>query len=290
MISSEKMALLRQAKQQTLAQVRQKVAERHIHGEYMEVQINGNIHKMLHYPSDRKNPPVYFDIHGGGFVWGMMEEGDLLCHHINEYLGFEVYALDYPLGPEARFPEALNYLYETIDAMRSQSGKYNFDPDMMVVGGRSAGGNLAAALCLLAKGKGEFQFVCQVLDHPYLDLCGIIPEDQRFVGDGALPYSLMLELSAAYAEDNELKSPLCSPLNATNEELQGFPCAVIQTCELDSLRPDGDLYASKLAKAGVPTIHHCYPGAVHGFTEQEGPDEIPGQNWLIDSIRSLINC
>lgn len=286
--SDNRTQLLRQAKEQVLAQVRQKVANRHIHGELMVVEIEGEAHRMLHYASEKENPPVYFDIHGGGFVWGMMEEGDLLCHHINEQLGFEVYALDYPLGPDVRFPTALHDLYNTIDYLRRHAERYHFDPMKMVVGGRSAGGNLSAALCLLAKQRGAFQFACQVLDHPYLDLCHIIDDNLRYQAEGALAPQLMDELAAAYAEEEERRSCLCSPLNASLDELNGLPPAVIQTCELDSLRPDGDQYANKLRMAGVKTIHHCYPNVGHGFTELEGPEEINGQDWLIRSIQEIL--
>ena len=288
MIDQKKMEMLRQAKEDSLQRVRNLVRDRHIHGVPEEIQIDGRIHKVLHYPSGKETAPVYFDIHGGGFVWGMMEEGDLLCHHINEQLGFEVYALDYPLGPDVRFPAALFDLYEVIRYMRDNAVLFHIDPDRMAVGGRSAGGNLAAALCLLAKERGEFQFAAQVLDHPYLDLCGLIPGSQRYQEEGALPYELMNELAAAYAEDEERKSILCSPLAADREELMDLPPAVIQTCEFDSLRQDGDQYAEKLLEAGVQTIHHCYPGVTHGFTELEGPEEIPGQNWLIEALGLLM--
>lgn len=288
MISREKMEQLRAAKEQNLKLVQDKVKNRHIHGVYEEVLIDGKSHRMLHYSSEKEAAPVYFDIHGGAFVWGMMEEGDLVCHHINEELGFEVYALDYPLGPDVRFPAALYDLYKTIRYMRYHAASFHIDPDAMVVGGRSAGGNLAAALCLLAKKRGEFQFAAQVLDHPYLDLTGVIPEEQRYQEEGAPPYSLMNELAAAYAEDNERKDVLCSPVAAAIEDLKGLPPAVIQTCELDALRPDGDLYAEKLSKAGVRTIHHCYMGVAHGFTELEGPEELSGQKWLIEALRKIM--
>lgn len=288
MISQEKMEMLKQAKEASLQRVRELVGKRHIHGVYEEVWIVGKRHRMLHYPSGKEKAPVYFDIHGGGFAWGMMEEGDLFCHHVNEQLGFEVYALDYPLGPEARYPEALYDLYEVIRYMKDHAEQFAIDQECMIVGGRSAGGNLAAALCLLAKERGEFFFAAQVLDHPYLDLCGLIPEDERYQGEGALPYSLMNELAAAYAEDEERESVFCSPLAANGEQLKSLPSAVIQTCELDSLRPDGDLYAKRLADAGVPVIHHCYPGVAHGFTELEGPEEISGQNWLIEGLRNIL--
>lgn len=72
------------------------------------------------------------------------------------------------------------------------------------------------------------------------------------------------------------------------EELRNLPPAVIQTCELDSLRPDGDRYAEALRQAGVSVIAQCYAGVPHGFTEVEGPEELRGQQWLIEGIRKLM--
>lgn len=289
MTRQEAVQALMPIKEQLLSQVGEKVKSRHIHGERMDVIIGGKVHRMLHYPGGKEKAPVYFDIHGGGMCWGMMEEGDLLCHRMNEQLGIEVYALDYPLVPDAFFPEGLNWLYDTVSHLVAHKEEFHLDPDRMIVGGRSAGGNLSAALSIMARDRGEFHFACQVLDHPVLDMgLGIVDESSRYYGEGALPKELVDLLSTAYCTEEEKKSLYCSPLNASTEELKGLPPAVIQTCELDCLRPDGDLYAARLKEAGVPVISHCYMGVLHGFTEVEGPEEKNGQQYLIDGIRTLM--
>ncbi|MDE7418465.1 MAG: alpha/beta hydrolase [Lachnospiraceae bacterium] len=273
---------------QMIENVRRQIERRHIHGEEIKVVVNGKPRRLLHYKSSTENPPVYFDIHGGGFAWGMVEEGDLFCHQICEQLGFEVYELDYPLVPDVEYPHSLEWLYETIYYLWEHCDEYHFDQEKMVIGGRSAGGNLAAAMCLLAKDRKQFQFLCQVLDHPYLDLCGIIATEERYMGKEALSQEFMEIIATAYATQEGRKEYLCSPLNAAQEQLKSLPPAVIQTCELDYLRPDGDLYGLRLQDAGVPVRMHCYPDVTHGFTEVEGPDEKKGQQWLIEGIRQFV--
>ena len=279
---------IREIKVQMLQGVQAMVDKRHIHGELLEFMLHGQMHRMLHYRSAAEHAPVYFDIHGGGFAWGMMEEGDLLCHKICEQLGFEVYAFDYPLVPEVEYPSSLEWLYETICYMWEHHEEFHFNPEKMVIGGRSAGGNLAAALCLLAKERGQFQFSCQVLDHPYLDLCGMIKTEERYQGKEALSADFMELIANAYAPQEMRTEVFCSPLHALPEQLRSLPAAVIQTCELDYLRPDGDAYAAKLKEAGVQVKAHCYPAVAHGFTEVEGPEESNGQQWLIEGIKQFL--
>lgn len=280
-------ATLQKAKQMQLEKVRALVAQRHIHGSVRELTVTGTAYKMLFYPAKRKNAPLYMDIHGGGFCWGMMEEGDLLCHRINEQLDCAVIAPEYPLGPETRFPTAQEYLYRLIAYLHDNPQELGIDPQRIIVGGRSAGGNMAATLSLLAKERGRFTFAAQVLDHPCLDMCHVQDDSLRYTGAGTLPLPLIDALAKAYAEPEERKSILCSPVCATKEQLRGLPPAVIQTCELDSLQIDGETYAKMLAGAGVQVEFHCYPGVLHGFTETEGPEEENGIQWLIDALKKV---
>lgn len=260
-----------------------------IYGEYLKLEISGRMHMLIHYNSGRSQAPVYFDIHGGGFYWGTIEDGDLLCHDICCQLGFDVYALDYPLGAQAEYPCALEWLYDTINYLRLNTESFHFDREKMFIGGRSAGGNLAAALCLMAKDRKEFSFAGQILDHPFLDLSGIIQKDQRYTGLNAMPPEFIEIMSNAYANESNRKDSYCSPLNASKEQLQGLPPTIIQTCEWDSLRPDGDIYADKLTDSGVLVFSHCFPGAIHGFTQTQTPEGIKGRQWLMDRLAELVS-
>ena len=260
-------------------------------GEEMELTLEDGRRQMLHYSSGKEKAPVYIDVHGGGFTWGTIADGDHFCREVSHTFGWETYAVDYPLTPDAEYPAQLNGVYETICYMRDHAAQFHIDPDCMIIGGRSAGANLAAALCLLAKAKGEFQFAAQVLDHPWLDLCGLIgwSADERYLGEGALTQEVMTGLALGYADLLQLGEVFCSPLAASKEQLTSLPPAVIQTCELDSLRPEGELYARQLEEAGVMVRYHCMEGAAHGFTESETQIGEQGRQWLIRQMAEMIS-
>lgn len=278
---------LEKVKSILIGKVRDQVSRRHIHGRPIELDVNGVPHRALFYPAQTPSAPVFFDIHGGGFCWGMMEEGDLYCHRLNEELGFAVFSLDYPLLPEAVYPQALEWLYESIHAVLTEADTYGADPRTVMVGGRSAGGNLAAALALLSRDRGEFRIALQVLDHPLLDCCGVLENSLRYRGKDALPIEMLESLENWYATPEQRQEIYCSPLNAKTQELRNAAPAVIQTCEHDSLQLDGEAYADKLRAAGVPVLFHCYPAVCHGFTEVEGPEQENGIRWLLDAIRKM---
>lgn len=254
--------------------------DREFHGERMTLHIEGKEYRMCHYASEQENPTVYFDIHGGGYSWGTMEDGDLFCHLLCKELGYEVYAPEYPLTPESEYPEALYYIYDMIHYMRLHAEEYHFNPNQMIIGGRSAGGNMAAALCLLAKERGDFQFVCQILDHPWLDLCGLLENDKRYHGEFSMGMDNLKALAIAYAPEEKRSDIYVSPLAATDEQLKNLPPAIIQTCEWDCLRLDGDEYAKRLETVGVPVIHHCFKEVIHGFSQDVTKEGEQGRQWL----------
>lgn len=220
---------------------------------------------------------------------GIMEDGDILRNMLRNELNIEVFSLEYPLVPEAEFPDALEWLYETILFFYDNALEYKINPQKMIIGGRSAGGNLAAALCLLAVQRGTFQFFAQILDHPYLDLCKIIKDEERYLDEVSLTPQMMEELASAYASDESRKTCLCSPLTASIEDLKKVPFAIILTCELDFLRLDGDRYAEKLRKAGVPVVYRCFSGARHGFTEMDDIIGNEGRQWIVETIKNRMN-
>lgn len=268
--------------------VEEKIRKRHIHGEYKEILADGKRCRMLYYPGAQKDSPVYFDIHGGGMAWGMIEEGDLLCHRLNEQLGYACYALDYPLQPQHPYPEGLFWLYDMLRYIVSHEEEFPFDRERIAVGGRSAGGYLTAALCILAGRTGEFRINCQAPDHMAVDWTGSIREGKEiYCGEGALSEELLVLLGISYASPEQQREALCSPIFASKEELRKMPPAVIQTCEFDSLRIDGDTYAEMLRREGIPVVHRCAKGALHGFTEDEGPLQEAGIWFIVEGIHLL---
>ena len=229
--------------------------------------------------------PLFIDLHGGAFIFGSPEEDDHFCASLCRELGMTVVSLDYPLSPEERHPMALNQIYAAIQTLRSDAPRWGIDPQRVAIGGHSAGACLATAICMLAKQRGDLPLLCQVLDHPALDMGCVLPQQERYRDEKELKQELLDFGARCYATSEQYASdPLCTPCIAKVEGLEGLPPAVVLTCERDSLRTEGEVYADMLARAGVKLRFMRFPGAIHGFTVFPGPLRAQGQKFLFDSI------
>jgi acetyl esterase/lipase len=173
---------------------------------------------------------------------------------------------EYTRAPEARYPEAVGQLHEVARWITRQGGQCGLDGARLAVAGVSSGGNLAAALTLLAKERGEVEFLHQVLLCPVTD-AGLDTPSYRAFGEGHfLGGEAMRGFWRQYVPDpaDRLRST-ASPLRATDAELAGLPAALIVTAEADVVRDEGEAYAARLRAAGVPVTSLRYHGTVHGF-------------------------
>lgn len=208
--------------------------------------------------------PVFFDIHGGGFVTGLPEDDDKFCDLVRNELDITVISIDYRLAPEYKCPTDKNDVFDVVDYVRSHSEEFKINPDNMGIGGHSAGANISTVVCMMAKEAKKFSFKCQVLDYPPLDLATSATE--KFYTEGAIPPEIAAVFDKCYRREEDAKNPYCSPVYATNEELKELPPAILITCEIDSLRDEAENYAQKLIKAGVETTAKRFYGVRHGFT------------------------
>ena len=255
-----------------------------ISGREIFIPIPGGELRALMYAA-QSPAPLFIDLHGGAFIFGSPEEDDHFCASLCRELGMTVVSLDYPLSPEARHPVALNQIYAAIQALRSDAPRWGIDPQRVLIGGHSAGACLAAALCMLAKQRGDLPLLCQVLDHPALDMGCTLPQQARYRDEKELKQELLDFGASCYATSEQYASdPLCTPCIAEIAQLEGLPPAVVLTCERDSLRTEGEVYADMLARAGVKLRFMRFPGAIHGFTVFPGPLRAQGQKFLFDSI------
>ena len=255
-----------------------------ISGREIFIPIPGGELRALMYAA-QSPAPLFIDLHGGAFIFGSPEEDDHFCASLCRELGMTVVSLDYPLSPEERHPMALNQIYAAIQALRSDAPRWGIDPQRVLIGGHSAGACLAAALCMLAKQRGDLPLLCQVLDHPALDMGCVLPQQERYRDEKELKQELLDFGASCYATSEQYASdPLCTPCIAEIAQLEGLPPAVVLTCERDSLRTEGEVYADMLARAGVKLRFMRFPGAIHGFTVFPGPLRAQGQKFLFDSI------
>jgi acetyl esterase len=218
----------------------------------------GALPVRLYRPSLEKQLPVLVYFFGGGWTLGNLDTSDAVCRTLANASGCAVLAVGYRLAPENKFPAAV---HDCFAATRWASS--NLDAPAIAVGGDSAGGNLAAAITLLARDEG-LPLAAQLLVYPNTDYLS----DTRSLHDSDDPY-LFNKTSVAWYWRNYLATPddglnpLASPLRAPS--LKGLPPALVITAEYDPLRDQAEQYADRLADAGVPVKLSRYEGMVHGF-------------------------
>ncbi|GEK23610.1 alpha/beta hydrolase [Cellulomonas xylanilytica] len=224
-------------------------------------------------------PGVFVNLHGGGFVLGDWQDDDPYCRYLADAAGCVVVNLDYVLAPEHRFPAAVHQTAALLAWLATDAATIGADGSRVAVGGHSAGGNLAAAACLLAARGDAPQVRGLVVDYAPLDLA--TPPVQK-LGDAGGPGAA--ELASAGARFNawylldsaDGADELASPVLAS--DLSGLPPTLVITAEHDLLRAEGDRFAARLGAAGVGVEHLVAPGSGHGFTHV-GPEEHAVAAW-----------
>jgi acetyl esterase len=204
-------------------------------------------------------------LHGGGFALGDLDGHDALCRQLAVDARCMVISVDYRLAPEHKFPAAVDDAYAATVWAHAHAGELGFDPQRLAVGGDSAGGNLAAVICHLAKQRGGPAIAFQLLIYPVTDVRTFDrPSALENASGKLLSRGDMIWFTAQYVrEDRERHDPLVSPLAAS--DLSGLPPSLVITAEHDPLRDDGNAYAEALRAAGNAVQLTCYPGMIHGF-------------------------
>jgi acetyl esterase len=210
--------------------------------------------------------PVVLYVHGGGWVLGNAGTHDRLVREISTGVGAAVVFVAYTPAPEAHYPVAIEQVYATARWIVADGAAYGLDAARLAIAGDSVGGNMTAAVTLLAKQRGDVTFVHQSMYYPVTD-AGMDTDSYRTFADGPfLTAKGMAWFWENYAPDHAVRSEItASPLRATLEDLQGLPPAFLLVDEADVLRDEGEAYAAKLRVAGVPVTTVRYDGICHDF-------------------------
>jgi acetyl esterase len=212
--------------------------------------------------------PGLIVIHGGGWWLGTLDEGDEMCRRRATTAGCTVVAVDYRLAPEHPFPKPLNDCWAATRWVFQNAEEIGIDKTRVAIAGQSAGGNLAAAVTLLARDSDEVSFVAQVLEVPATDLTLHASEGSatEFAEGYFLTRADLIECVNFYLSGQNPCDRLASPLLA---DLHDLPPALVMTAEFDPVRDDGEAYAAKLERGGIPVSLHRWDGMIHASAEMD---------------------
>jgi len=213
--------------------------------------------------------PCVIYLHGGGWVVGDLDSHDFLTAALAIDLNVVVIAVDYRLAPEAGFPAGFGDCLAVWHGLQIQASRLDVDPRRVAIAGDSAGGNLAAAVCLALRDAGETQPVGQALIYPGLGGADDLPSRTECRDAPLLTREDLFYYRDMYLTDPaHQRSPYAMPLSAT--DFRGLAPAFVAVAQFDPLRDDGTSYERLLREAGVPTQLHPGWGLVHGCLRGKG--------------------
>jgi acetyl esterase len=210
--------------------------------------------------------PTVLYMHGGGWVLGNAGTHDRLVRELAVGANAAVVFVEYDRSPEARYPLAIEQGYATARWITEFGRSEGLDASRLAIAGDSVGGNMSAALTLMAKQRGDVTFVHQSLYYPVTDAAQDTASYREFADGPYLTAKGMAWFWDAYTTDPAERAEItASPLRASLEELAGLPPAFVAVDENDVLRDEGEAYARRLTQAGVPTTSVRYNGTLHDF-------------------------
>ncbi|MBV7477593.1 alpha/beta hydrolase [Pseudomonas sp. PDM31] len=248
-----------------------------------------DIKVRLYHPHAEGLLPALVYFHGGGFVLGDLDSHDNLCRALSNRLGALVVSVDYRRAPEAKFPAAFDDAWDALKWVAEHAGELAIDPSRLIVGGDSAGANLAANVCLKARDNNGPAIAHQLLFYPVCDN-DLSRDSYREMGSG---YFLETEMMRWFWEQylsvpEDADKPYCCPLKAS--DLSNLPAATLVVGGYDPLKDEGLAYIERLGLAGNSVHSMVYPGAIHGFMSYIGMLNLSDQalNETIDALQTAL--
>jgi acetyl esterase/lipase len=210
--------------------------------------------------------PAVLYVHGAGWVFGDAHTHDRLVRELAVGIDAAIVFPEYDRSPDVGYPVAIEQNYAAARWIQAQGPEHGLDASRVAVAGDSVGGNMAIAATLMAKERGDVQFAAQMLFYPVTDAAFDTASYEEFAEGYFLRRDGMQWFWDQYTTDETERAQItASPLRATLEQVTGLPQALVITGEADVLRDEGEAYARKLRRAGVPVTAVRYQGIIHDF-------------------------
>ena len=242
--------------------------------EYIPKDFKANDHSMLFF-------------HGGGFSIGSIKTHDPVCKFLSKMLGWKIFSVEYRLAPEHRFPRPLEDCDQAMDWLIKNADEFEIDINKIAIGGDSAGGNLAACLCIKRIEEGKIEPERQILFYPAVDTGGDYESIKTFTDGYFLLTKELLEwFGNNYIDESDYTNIYAAPMNY--EKLNLLPPALIITAGFDPLRDEGKAYAEILQKNDVKVDYKEYPSLIHGFLNFTiAPECFKAMEEISEKIKSI---
>jgi acetyl esterase/lipase len=234
-------------------------------------------------------PPVLLFVHGGVWIAGNFENHKRLVRDLVVRSGAAAVFVEYTPIPDAVFPTQIEENYAAAKWISAHGAEIGVDGSRMAVAGNSVGGDMTAALALMAKDRGGPDIRLQVLLIPATDTDFETQSYRDFDTGRFLPRAFMQFGWDIYAPDAKTRAnPYAVPMRATVNQLRGLPSALVITAENDPLRDEGEAYARKLKEAGVPVVATRYNGTIHDFVLLNGIKNVPSTQAALDQVGEAV--
>jgi acetyl esterase len=238
--------------------------------------------------------PVVMHFHGGGWILGDKDTHDRMTREIAVGADATVVFVDYERSPEAHYPVAIEQAYAATKYVAEHGRELAVDPKRLAIVGDSVGGNMAAAVTLMAKERGGPKIAFQVLFYPVTDANFDTGSYDAFADGPWLTRPAMQWFWNAYLPDVAARQQItATPLNASLEQLKGLPDALVIVDENDVLRDEGEAYARKLSQAGVRVTSVRYNGTIHDFVLLNALTDTPAVRGALqqanDALRAALH-
>ena len=236
-------------------------------------------------------PGVLFFVHGGVWIVGNFQNHQRLLRDLVVGSGQIGVFTEYTSLPAAKYPTQLDECYAALKWTAEHAGEFGADGSRIAIAGNSVGGNMSAALTLMAKDRNGPKIGYQVLFYPATDASVDSASYHEFATGRFLARAFMKYGWDLYAPDERTRNnPYVSPLRADLEQLKGLPPALVITAESDPLRDEGEAYARKLKDAGVDVTAVRYDGMIHDFVLLNGIRQVPGVEAAIEQASESIRA
>lgn len=240
----------------------------------------------IYIPSESTNLPVMMYFHSGGWVYGSIEESDAVCRRFCNHLNCIVVSVGYRLSPEFPFPKPLEDCYTTTQWVAERAHEFGGDAKNIIVSGESAGGNLAAAVAIMARDRKGPCISSQLLLYPVIkseinDYKYDNSVDHHFITKDVMRFFWSMYIPCS----SERNHPLASL--TSGKDFSALPPALFVTAEYDPLSLDAEEYAKKLSQANVKVIQKCFNGLIHGFLYIPLYDEDQKIKWTQEICQAL---